>query len=144
MTMRAHLIIFILALIAILITSCDSSCGPNSQAANYIRNLSKERLHTLYLDMEKYYADPNTPDEGWFAFQQNNLPECFRDLKVARIRPRETNIMVKGCFDEFMYLDFSGFGGTGPRIITLSYPTGPRSFGSEIIWTEPNMPNKSL
>ena len=133
--MRSVFILTIVLVAAALQTSCGPSCRGNSKAADYARSLSKERLRQLYFDMERYAQDQKTPVEGWFVFEGREVPEPFRDLKVARIRPGESNIMVEGCMDEFMYLDF-GFDGSGARVITLSYATGVYTQGSEVLWKE--------
>ena len=134
--MRTVLILTVALTAAFLHTSCGPSCDGNSKAAKYARSLSQERLRQLYFDMERYARDERTPDDGWFVFEGREVPEPFRDLKVARIRPREANIMVEGCMDEFIYLDFGGFGGIGPRAITLSYATGVYTQESEVLWKE--------
>lgn len=134
--MRSVLILTVVLVAAVLQTSCGPSCRGNSKAAEYARSLSKERLRQLYFDMERYAKDEKTPEDGWNVFEKREVPEPFRDLKVVRIRPREANIMVEGCMDEFIYLNFGGFGGSGPRVITLSYATGVYTQGSEELWKE--------
>lgn len=134
-----HTRIFILALVlagAALQTSCEPHCTGNSKAAQYARSLPQDRMRKLYFDMERYSQDDSTPIDGWYVSNGRDIPEPFRDLKVARIRPRKANIMVEGCMDEFMYLDFAGFGGKGPRSITLSYPVTPEKYASEVLWKD--------
>lgn len=128
---------FLVLLMAAMLSGCGSSCDGNSKAANYARSLSSERLRQLYQDMERYSKDERTPHEGWGTFRPEEIPDAFRDLKVVRIRPRDANIMIEGCFDEFLYLDFNGFDGKGPRTITLVYPTGPNyKHATEVLWQE--------
>lgn len=127
-------LVFVLAVVAF--RSWMPSCDGSSKAANYARSLPKERLRQLYLEMERYSQDERTPLAGWLALDGHSVPEPFRDLKVAKIRPREANIMLEGCVDEFIYLGFSGFGGKGPRVITLSFPSGAGTHGSEVLWKE--------
>src|SRR5215216_6688240 len=120
---RTILIIGVVVVMVILVLP-KQTCDGNSKAANYARSLSKERIRQLYLDMEMYSRDERTPIDGWWVSLKQEVPLPFRDLKVARIRPREANIMVDGCMDEFLYLAFDGFGGQGPRTVTLSYAGG--------------------
>ena len=117
------------------------SCGENSEAVSYARSLSKERLSKLYTDMELYSKVPDQPIDGYHAYQENAfVPKEFEDLKVAKIRPREGNIMIEGCFDHYVYLRFEGVGyskdDNDKNQIILSWGEHPLDAGSEILWTE--------
>ena len=85
------------------------SCGEDSEAVFYARSLSQERLKKLYSDMEEYSKRDDLPFAGYEATDKSvPHPEPFSDLKVRAIRPRDGNILIEGCFDEYVYLRFKG------------------------------------
>ena len=69
----------------------------------------------------------------------SKFPEEFADLKVLKIRPKEGNIMIEGCFDSFVVLDFKGIGyGNNkgkPKKIILSWGE-QELYGEETLWAE--------
>jgi hypothetical protein len=113
----------------------------DSDAVAYARSLSKERLKKLYDDMEEYSKKQDTPPYGYIAYGKNAVvPEPFSDLKVKKIRPRRGNIMVEGCFDHYVYLDFEGIGPgkkyDKKRQIVLWWGEHPPTRGSQVLWVE--------
>lgn len=131
-----RLSLFTALFFSMLLPSCRvASCGGDSEAAKYARSLSQERLHTLYSDMERYFHDERTP-WGGYDVSQAQVPKEFRDIRAVKIRPKEANIMLEGCFDEFVYLLFSGLEEPGPKSVILRYDTGVHSQESETLWKE--------
>lgn len=110
------------------------SCGKDSEAANYARSLSNQRLTELYNDMARMYGMNEVPYEGYTTFDSRGLPKEFADLKVKIVRPKQTNIMVEGCFDHYMYLHFKGISDNEPKQIILQY--GEHPIGLEVLWPE--------
>ena len=92
------------------------SCSGDSEAAIYARSLSQLRLSKLY-----YYSNENM-----------QFPKEFRDLKVVRISPSDAQIMVAGCFDNYMYLEFEGIDNNKPSEIVLRY--GDMKVVKEKLW----------
>lgn len=116
-----------------------TSCGKNSESVTYAKTIPKERLGKLYYDMEKLvlstdltYAELKRNSDGVF-------PEPFSDIQAARIRPKEENIMLNGCFAHYVYLSFHGLGRNKKvypkRQIVLSWAEHEGA-GSEVIWSE--------
>ena len=105
------------------------SCNEDSPVVAYARSLSQERLARLYRDMEGSTWNTEAP-----------VPKEFADLKVARIRPSEGNIMVHGCFDHYVYLTFEGVGVekkfARKRQIILSWGERPPQAGEQVLWTD--------
>lgn len=118
------------------------SCGEDSEAVAYARSLSADRLEQLYRDMEQYSQRDDMPIGGYeVGDRRYEIPGAFSDLKVQKIRPREANIMVKGCFDHYIYLRFEGIGrfaglGDEKRII-LNWGEHPPNAGTEVLWSDP-------
>lgn len=97
-------------------------CGKESEAADYARSLSQERLTKLYSDMEYYYRKNESKSEEFNSFDSGSFPKEFEDLEVVRIRLGESHIMVEGCFDNYMYMYFRGVGNNEEeKEIVLSY-----------------------
>ena len=116
------------------------SCLENSEAVAYARSLTQERLGTLYSDMEKLSIKENVSQRELFDMNFGvNFPEEFADLKVLKIRPREGNILIEGCFDSFVHLTFRGIGyganHDGPNEIVLSWGE-QHLYGEETLWIE--------
>lgn len=107
-------------------------CDKDSDAANYARSLSEERLTELYRDMERMYKMDEGPYEGYTSFDKQGLPKEFSDLKIKRVRPKQTSIMVEGCFDHYMYMYFKGISNAEPKQIILRY--GEHPIGMEVLW----------
>ena len=113
------------------------SCQEDSEAVAYARSLSQERLTKLYADMETLSTSDSLPIDGFKRHGEELLPPPFSDLKVVKVRPYEANIMVEGCFDHYVYMDFHGFG------INKEFYPEPKivlrwgehdSVGSEVLW----------
>ena len=105
-------------------------CSGNSQSANYVRNLSSERLSKLYNDMEQFYQV--STNDRHRKYTTETAPKEFSDLEVVSIRPGNAQIMVIGCFDNYMYLDFYGIKDTDEKSIILRY--GEFEITEEKIW----------
>jgi hypothetical protein len=110
------------------------NCDKDSDAANYARSLSDERLAALYSDMARMYKMNDVPYEGYTSFDPKGLPKEFADLKIKKVRPKQANIMVEGCFDHYMYLHFNGISDDEPKQIVLQY--GEHPVGSEVLWSK--------
>ncbi|MCG7994109.1 MAG: hypothetical protein JAZ06_01650 [Candidatus Thiodiazotropha taylori] len=115
-------------------------CGEDSEAVLYARSLSQERLEKLYEDMERYSIKDNLPSDGYKVYQKDVVvPDEFNDLKVVIIRPFDGNIMIKGCMDHYVYLDFHGIGllkeHRPERKIVLKWGEHSRA-GSELLWRD--------
>ena len=119
-----------------------TSCGADSEAVVYARSLSETRLEKLYNQMKYYYDYENTPTFGWGGNgkDKSNFPKEFSDLKVVKIRPKDSNIMVEGCFDEYVYLQFKNLDSeNGPKQIELDYPSHSEKayeINIEVLWKE--------
>lgn len=122
------------------------SCTEDSNAVKYARSLSSERLANLYEDMYKFYTNKTSPSGGYYVSSgEMEIPLEFADLKVARIRPADANIMIEGCFDHYVYLHFEGYrfkDALELKQIVLSWGEHTNA-GKEVLWAE-NMPNKQL
>jgi len=136
-------------LVFIFVASCSGyfiatgpdrpKCGPNSEAVLYAKSLSQERLKSLYKQMESHTSAVEQGSDGYRAYISDaEIPDVFKDLKVQKIRPRDKNIMVQGCMDEFVYLYFEkeDIDSRTHKRIKLSYPDhqGPYSVADEVIW----------
>jgi hypothetical protein len=137
-------LILALAALCIAAAGCDRDdvlCDEKSSHVAYARSLSQERLARLYHDMESYSNKDETPFNGWTADDKRvAIPSAFTDLQVARILPRDGNIMVHGCFDHDIYLHFEGVGilkqFDKERRIVLSWGEHPGDMGEQVLWTE--------
>jgi hypothetical protein len=135
---------FTLAALCIVAAGCDRDdviCDEKSPGVAYARSLPQSRLGRLYHDMESYSTNDETPFDGWSVGDKRvALPSAFADLSVVRIRPRDGNIMVRGCFDHYVYLHFEGVGDhkqfDQERRIVLSWGEHPEDRGEQVLWTE--------
>jgi len=136
----------ILLVFFIVFTGPIPSCTEDSDAVKYARSLSSERLSLLYEDMYKFYANKTSPIGGYYvSSEEMEIPIEFEDLKVARIRPADANIMIEGCFDHSVYLHFEGYRFKDTlelKQIILSWGEHSNA-GKEVLWAE-HMPNKPL
>lgn len=119
---------------------CFPNCNEDSEAVSYARSLTQERLEKLYYDMERLSNDESIPAFGYRRKDGENLPEPFEDLKVVKIRPREGNIMIEGCFDHYVFLYFKGYDKrskfeTEKRIV-LSWGEREPQAGTQVLWKE--------
>ncbi|MBN8432261.1 hypothetical protein JF535_15540 [Microbulbifer salipaludis] len=108
------------------------SCDEDSEAVRYARSLSEERLELLYHQMHNYSLSEDTPFGGYSRLQNNELPYEFNDLEVVKVRPKQGDIMVQGCFDHYVYLGFSGLNDSLEKEIVLSYGEFPVL--TEVLW----------
>lgn len=97
----------------------------------------------LYYDMERLSTDSSVPIGGYYRFDENRaFPEQFSDLQVVRVRPHDENIMVEGCFDHYVYMNFEGYGPLKKyypeRRIVLRWGEHENTKGSEVLWQETN------
>jgi hypothetical protein len=135
---------FALAALCLAAVGCSRDeliCDEKSPGVAYARSLSKERLARLYYDMEAYSNRDETPLNGWSVGDKRlEIPSAFADLAVARIRPRDGNIMVRGCLDHYIYLHFEGIGDfknfDEKRRVILSWGEHPPSTGEQVLWEE--------
>lgn len=122
-----------------LFGNAATSCGEDSESVAYARGITKDRLAKLYYDVEKFSLDPDTPYSDLKTDSEGVFPEPFSDIKAVRIRPKEENIMLNGCFDHYVYLSFHGFESNKDyypkRQIVLSWGEHDGA-GSEVIWSE--------
>ncbi len=109
-------------------------CDSDSEAAHYVRSLSSERLEKLHKDMEKYFHNEKGTYAEYFSASENGLPKEFSDLWVVRVSPSRKHIMIVGCFDNYMFLHFSGIEKDEPKEITLQY--GEHEVTTEVIWSK--------
>jgi hypothetical protein len=116
-----------------------TSCSEDSVSVAYARGLSKERLAKLYYDVEKSALNPDEPYSDLKPNIEGVFPEPFSDIKAVRIRPKQENIMLNGCFDHYVYLSFHGLADNKEfypeRQIVLSWGEHDRA-GNEVIWSE--------
>ncbi len=56
--------------------------------------------------MQTHWRRFDAPDDGYF---RGTEPIEFAYLNAAKVRPRDMNIMLEGCLDEFVGLIFHGF-----------------------------------
>ncbi len=116
-----------------------TSCGEDSESVTYARGLSKEQLANLYYDVERFSLESDTPYTGLKKDSEGVFPKPFSDIKAVKIRPKQENIMLNGCFDHYVYLSFHGFESNKKffpkRQIVLSWGEH-NGAGSEVIWSE--------
>ena len=128
---------FAFAALCFVAAGCDRDaliCDEKSPGVAYARSLSQDRLARLYQDMQSYSNKEETPINGWYVQDTRvAIPSAFADLAVVRIRPREGNIMVHGCFDHAVYLDFEF---DQERRIVLLWGEHPEDMGEQVLWTE--------
>ena len=135
------LIIFYTVVLLVLIGPIPD-CSENSASVAYARSLSQETLAKLYFDMEKHWATEHTPYAIGYRLDVEGeyVPEEFAHLEAHKVRPEQGNIMLEGCLDEFVYLEFEGFSSdsepTEPRQIVLQYNINSYEVGREILWIE--------
>ncbi len=114
-------VIFFYALVIKLFNGDSRGCGGNSEAAEYARSLSQSRLKQLHIDMEKYYKSSVSYADEIRIRGKVDVPDEFKDLDIVSVRPRRTQIMVEGCFDHYMYMDFKGIDESNTKEIILRY-----------------------
>jgi hypothetical protein len=131
-----QIVVYILAVIIAtwtLLFLIFPDCSLDSKSAQNIRSLSQERLAKLHADMERFSKIEDDHPWGYRASEGDIMPVEFADLDVAKVHPKEANIMVSGCFDNFLYMSFEGIDDlSAPRII-LKY-SGEHESQSEVLW----------
>ena len=80
--------------------------------------------------MELFYQ--TNSEDRYRKYTKETAPQEFADLDVVSIRPRDARIMVVGCFDNYMYLDFYGIKDADEKSIILRY--GEFEITKEKIW----------
>jgi hypothetical protein len=108
-------------------------CGPESAAVAKARSLSQARLAGLHAEMSRLAGqDPSA----------HSIPAELWPPAVASLHPRKVSadfaprIMLEGCFDHFVFLQFEGTPGElTPRTpkVLVSWGEGPNS-GVETLW----------
>lgn len=105
-----------------------SDCNGDSKSANYVKSLSEERLIKLYGDMVKLYQT----EDKYLVIPKDYFPEEFSDLDVISLNPGRAQILVMGCFDNYMHLNFYGIKDQKENAIKLRY--GEIEVVEEQIW----------
>lgn len=133
--------LLILTVFASLAGCGDLSCDGNDPVVVAARALSEERLERLYADAEHVIrTKPKVLGEYWDD-TDGPVPEWFKDFKPIKIRvqsrkrssfPQSVSLMLKGCFDHYIYLDVTSIGTADARI-EIKYGEGPSS-GTEVLW----------
>ncbi len=130
---------FLTLIATLVVAGCEphsgTTCGEDSEAVAYARALSDEQLSVLYDEMFRLRTTPPRPQVEFNSFSRES-PESVRFIKAVRIRPNHPvrpNIMLAGCLDEFVFLDFFGTD-EGPPRIELSWFDGPYSRDVETLW----------
>ncbi len=139
-TLVSVIAIFGITLVVLMFQfSGATSCGKNSESVTYAKTLPKERLGKLYYDIEKLALSTDVPYSELKKNGEGIFPEPFSDIQAVRIRPKEENIMLNGCFDHYVYLSFHGLESNKKfypkRQIVLSWGEHEGA-GSEVIWSE--------
>lgn len=111
-------------------------CGEDSEAVAFARSLSEERLEKLYFDFESLSKSTDVSEIYSSHGEGESLPAKFVDLKVVKLRPTLGYILVQGCMDHGVVMDFSGFTKETEKKITLSWGEVPLDGGSEVIWMQ--------
>ncbi len=130
-------VLLILGLSVVFFSSNTKSCGPDSEAVKYAKSLSQDRLRQLYHDMVKHKDNAAQGLDGFQTYDEKaKIPPEFSDLRVVKVHPRDSVIMVEGCFDEYVYLHISSE--KSPKSIILDYPDhkGPYTSETVVLWNE--------
>ena len=89
--------------------------------------------------MEKLSKSEQAPFWEIMTDDEGKFPEPFSDIQASRVRPKDENIMLNGCFDHYVYLHFHGFESNKQyypnREIILSWGEHDNS-GDEVLWAE--------
>ena len=99
----------VLVLVLVLTTwFMTRDCRGNSEAANSLRELSRERLSAVFdyvkaLDMSRTNDRPIT-----MSFPRDQVPKEIADLnpKFLQVSGDMSRIHISGCFDDKVYLSF--------------------------------------
>ncbi len=137
------LILVVLAVAALLyfLPNCDG----DSPQAEYARSIPKERLETLFNQLQEIQSTHELKTEKFRAkydidfplpinFSYEEAPSSLRDLefKNVRITERHSRIMLEGCLDHFLTLNVQGLFGKKTPKIALSW--GEFEPGYEVLW----------
>lgn len=128
-------------LFAVFAPKCDSG----SKSVALARSLSQQRLGILFEQMKSLRREvlakgDHVNSVKYISFGGASIPGQFLDLDPRIVRPCAyvPNIMLEGCFDEFVYLNFFGVGEDSshrdhsPRI-ELRYANDE---GPEVLWPQ--------
>ena len=118
------------ALIFVFAFNSTPGCTGDSESAKYIRSLGDERLSKLYKDIEIFYKEYS--QDSYLRIPKESLPKEFSDLNIVSLRPGRPQIMVEGCFDNYMYLEFYGIKDEKEKSIVLRY--GEYEIIEELVW----------
>ena len=126
-------------IIFVLVVALDGpSCGEESPSVALARGLTAPQLAHLYERMSALSEVEFNPPLNEYYFDE--VPIEFAYLNAKKVRPHRGNIMLEGCFDHYVYLDFPGVGSARPpqdgseRAVVLSYNEWPVK--SEVLWSE--------
>jgi hypothetical protein len=123
----------------IMFGDASNACWEDSEAVARARELSAERLSVLYRDMKIYATADGTPIEGYSRFSDGGdhaIPAEFADLDAVRVRPKLANIMLQGCLDAGVDLEFEGLTDSAkPARVILVWGDHHES-GQQILWQE--------
>ena len=115
-----------------------SSCTEGHPAVARARSLSETQLSFLYAEVYRL-RDKNGPMGVEYGSFGAEIPENLQFLQALRIRPNDPdpNIMLAGCMDEYIYLEFQGRSDEEPGI-SLSWAAGtsenPYNTERETLW----------
>lgn len=137
--MKSSLIIVVLVTANIfisLLSGCSSSqsaCDEQSEAVQFAKTLSQNRLDKLYADI-KSFAESG---QEFHRVESNSKvsPEelsdlLYQDILLDGLRSR---ILLKGCFDHYVILNFNGIYNDKPDSIILSWGKGS-NYGKQQLW----------
>lgn len=111
-----------------------SSCDEDSGAVTYARSLPQERLARLYQDVKSFakegrtlYRIESTSDLAPFELADLRYHDILMDGSYR------SRIMLEGCFDHYVILDFEGIYDGKAGAIMLSWGEGP-GYGKQQLW----------
>lgn len=120
-----------------LIFGWDSpDCGKDSEAVRFARSLSAERLEKLYFDFALLSKKSDVSEVYSSYGEGEKLPPEFSDLEVVKLRPKKGYILVQGCMDHGVTLEFDGLKNSAKKTITLYWGEASPDSGQEVIWVQ--------
>jgi hypothetical protein len=118
------------------LSGCSSSqgaCDEQSEAVQYAKALSQNRLDKLYTDI-KSFAESGREFHRVESNSQASPEELsdllYQDILLDGLRSR---ILLKGCFDHYVILKFNGIYNEQPSSIILSWGEGS-NYGKQQLW----------
>lgn len=117
------------------------TCGAENPAVSRARLLSEEQLEFLHSEMFRLRRENSDPFLE-YGYSGKATPDNLAFLEAVRIRPSRglgPNVMLDGCMDEFVFLDFYGpddaYPGDSPPRVVLSYSGGNATMiETEVLW----------